>query len=304
MYRESKPDWGEVDLIGCFAPALPQAAHASICSMCIVIRSSWCRTDRPYSQVLIPTDEVSAVPDCSLGSPGHGWGSCDGAYSHGIARWGPGRPSALSGLGHKSSNASAGEETAPWLRSDEGTNSTWLAAENWTRADTCLWRQFLWLELLHFEPVRYLFAQWLITVPCQWLSTGHIQASSNPSSKISQLGFISGSHTSEVNILASGLLLSGCSVFLGEGLDEEQKNRILFFVNENEFSYFWSVFYHNYVKHSWTHKRCKRYKMLEQRLFEQIPSYLAVALWLMWLPRYWKVWVPVISLPFISSHCL
>lgn len=75
-YSESKPDWGEVDLIGCFAPALPQAAHASICSMCIVIRSSWCRTDRPCSQILIPTDEVSAVPDCSLGSPGHGWGGC------------------------------------------------------------------------------------------------------------------------------------------------------------------------------------------------------------------------------------
>lgn len=51
----------------------------------------------------------------------------------------------------------------------------------------------------------------------------HWSHSSNPSSKISQLGFISGSSTSEVNILALGLLLSGHSVFLGEGLDEEQK---------------------------------------------------------------------------------
>lgn len=72
---ESKPDWGEIDLIGCSAPALPRAAHASICSVCIVIRSSWCRTDRTYSQVLIPTHEVSAVLDCSLGSPGRGRGS-------------------------------------------------------------------------------------------------------------------------------------------------------------------------------------------------------------------------------------
>lgn len=70
---------------------------------------------------------MSAVLDCSLGSPGHGWDSCGWSLLtwHGTERF-----SALSGLGDGLSNASADEEASPWLGGDEGMDSTRSAAGN------------------------------------------------------------------------------------------------------------------------------------------------------------------------------
>lgn len=141
MYSESKPDCGDIDLIGCFAPDLPQAAHASICSTVNSIRTNWCRTDQRHSKVLIAADVVSAVPGCSLGSPGQGWGSCGWS----LLTWHCMLRPCL--VWDESSNALADEETASWWGRNEGTNYFLFAAKNWTRADYCVgnfsaWRCF------------------------------------------------------------------------------------------------------------------------------------------------------------------
>lgn len=136
--------------------------------------------------------------------------------------------------------------------------------------------EMLCFEPLHFEPVRYLLAYWLITVACQWLSTGHIQASSNPSCKSPRqdlcLYYLL---PSEYPGLRNFVFCTFC--FLGDGPRWKMRTLILFFLNEIELSYFKSVFYHNPAKHSCTNKRWKKPQTTGIILFEQIPNSLAVA---------------------------